>query len=223
MDGTDINTGGDARGHALPSRQETFCQAYVADPKRVASRAAAAAGYSESTAKSQASRLLTNVAVRARIRELEREALAASGWETEHIRAAVMREYVRIAFSDITDVVHVSPGEGDPERQKALDALAMMSGGQRALDFGETLVMPTTALTSEATAAIKSIKCCYGRAGDFQGFEVNMHDKLNALRVLAEASGLIRNSLAVTGEDGGPVAICWANGGNASGEARDDA
>jgi phage terminase small subunit len=197
-----------------PSRpeimQEAFCQAYVADASRNATKAAVAAGYSEKTARTQASMLLTRLNIKARIRELEREALRNAGYDPSAMSAAVMREYVRIAFSDITDVIHVSPGRDDPDREQSLRELAELNGGQRVLDFGETLVVPTVGLPSDATAAIKGIKCSYGKSGFFEGFEISLHDKMNALRVLAEASGVIKNTLALTGSEGGPVALRWA-------------
>lgn len=52
-------------------RQEQFCQQYVIDFN--GTRAATSAGYSKKTAVEQASRLLINVNVRARISELQEE------------------------------------------------------------------------------------------------------------------------------------------------------
>jgi len=213
-------------------RQERFCQEYVADPKRNGTQAAIAAGYTENrdSAAVQASRLLSSVKIKARIRELEREALATAGYSADAMRAMVMREYVRLAFSDISDFYHVSPDEDDPERRRVLDDLAALHGGQRVLDFGEVIVVPTTALPSDITAAIKTVKCNYSPKGRFLGFEVAMHDKLAALRVLAEASGVIKNELALTDPNGEPLTIRWdmsggektsivADEGGASGDA----
>lgn len=53
---------------ALTDKQEAFCQEYLLDLN--ATQAAIRAGYSESTAQEQGSRLLSNVIVASRVREL---------------------------------------------------------------------------------------------------------------------------------------------------------
>ena len=199
----------------LSAPEEAFCQAYVSDLKRNATAAVMAAGYTDNknSAGVIGHRLLRNVSVKARIRQLEREALEAGGYDLEALKVSVMREYARIAFSDITDVVHISPegaSEG-PERVKIHDRLAQMNGGQRLLDFGETLVAPTTNLPADVTAAIKGIKAIYtGKSGVFRGFEITMHDKMNALGVIAEACGIKKNQVALTDADGGPLVFNWS-------------
>lgn len=55
----------------LTAKQELFCQEYIIDLN--ATQAAIRAGYSERTANAQASRLLANVKVSARIKELKDE------------------------------------------------------------------------------------------------------------------------------------------------------
>ena len=176
----------------LNAMQERFCQEYAADARSNATRAAIVAGYSEKTAYSQASRLLKSVEVKARVRELRQCALEASGYDKETLRVAVMRELVRIGFSDITDVVQISPSSQDPNRKDVLDALASLSGGQRILDFGELLIAPTPNLSADTTAAIKSIKCKTDKDGQITGIDVDMHDKIQALRLLAEPAGITK-------------------------------
>ena len=198
--------------------KEKFCQAYVADIRRNGTQAALDAGYSNTrgSAAVQASRMLRDVKVKARIRELEREALAEAGYSGDTMKAMVMREYVRIAFSDASDFYIVSPNRDDPARKQVLADLAALHGGQSVLDFGEVLVVPTCHLPSDITAAIKNVKCNYDKHGGFLGFEINMHDKLAALRVLAEASGVIKNTLALTAADGEALTIRWASGDDAT-------
>jgi predicted O-methyltransferase YrrM len=196
----------------LSPREEAFCQAYVCDIKRNGTQAAIDAGLTENrkSAAEMASQLLRKIEVKARIRELEREALEAVGIKSPEMAAAVMREYMRIAFSDITDVIHISPSPDDPERGAVLAELARMNGGQRVIDFGETLIVPTANLPSGVTSAIKNISVKYhAKTGAAEGIDISMHDKLNALRVLAEANGMIKNQLALTDGDGGPIAMRW--------------
>ena len=164
----------------LSPLQERFCAEFVKDPRRVAGAAAVRAGYSPKTAPSQASRLLKSVQVKNRIRELEMEALESAGFGRDEVRAMVMRELVRIARSDITDVVATSPGLEDPHRMDALQAHAAACGGQLPLDFGGLLIYPTGGLSPDTTGAIRSIR----QAKDTVAIE--MHDKLGALRTLAE-------------------------------------
>lgn len=200
---------------ALSPREEAFCRAYVLDVKRNGTQAVISAGLTENreSARVMAARLLARISVKAYIRELEREALEAAGVKSREMAAAVMREYMRIAFSDITDVIHISPSSEDPGRGDALEELARLNGGQRVIDFGETIAVPTTNLSSDVTAAIKNISVKRSaKTGMFEGIDVSMHDKLNALRVLAEASGLIKNAVALNDGAGGPVAIRWIGG-----------
>lgn len=179
----------------LNALQERFCLEYVTDPRRVAKSAAIRAGYSEKTAESQASRLLRQVKVKSRVRELEMEALETAGYDRETLRAAVMRELVRIAKSDITDVVAISPSPEDQSRTDALRAHAEACGGQFPLDFGGVLVYPTGPMAADVTAAIRSIKQTK------EGISVELHDKLSALKTLAEITELVRapqTNVAVT-------------------------
>ena len=194
----------------LNAMQERFCLEYAADAKSNATRAAVTSGYSAKTAYSQASRLLKSVEVKARIRELRQQALLESGFDKESLRVAVMRELTRIGFSDVTDVVQISPAKkdstkkdsnGDDEvlsakedsnRDEVLSALAAQNGGQRMLDFGHTLVSPTPCLSQDVTAAIKGIKLNTGKDGIVVGIEVDMYDKLQALKLLAEVAGVTK-------------------------------
>lgn len=201
----------------LNAMQERFCLEYAADARSNATRAAIVAGYSEKTAYSQASRLLKSVEVKARVRELRQQALLESGFDKESLRVAVMRELTRIGFSDVTDVVQISPAKQDSKcddevlsankdsnrnevlsakedsnRNEVLSALAAQNGGQRMLDFGHTLVSPTPCLSQDVTAAIKGIKLNTGKDGIVVGIEVDMYDKLQALKLLAEVAGVTK-------------------------------
>lgn len=142
----------------LKEQQERFCREYVSMERPNGTRAAVHAGYSEKTACEQASRLLRNVKIKERIKELRREALIESGYDKEKIRESIMRKLTAILETNVTDIVHLSPDAMDPDREQILDDLAELNGGQRMIDFGEMLIVPTTAMTEETSAAIKSIK-----------------------------------------------------------------
>lgn len=171
----------------LSAMEERFCQFYSADLKRNGTQAAIKAGYSEKTSYSQASRLLKRVEIRSRVRELEREAAHAAVDNPDELRRHIYRQLVSLATSDITDVVKVVLPD-DQEYSDAIDQDAEQNGGQYGLPFGDPLVYvrPTGSLPREVTAAIKTIR----RTKD--GVVVEMHGKDPALRILSEATGIIK-------------------------------
>ena len=101
MMGTVQNTAGNRE---LTDRQERFAQEYSANGG-VAATAAAAAGYSAASAASQGSRLLKNVNVAARIRELHEETAHRLG----ATRETVVSELAAIAFSNLGHIVTFGP------------------------------------------------------------------------------------------------------------------
>lgn len=169
----------------LNDRQERFCQAYVFECRGNGTEAAIRAGYSENrkSAGEHASRLSRNVKIRARIAELKKERLAASGWDRDMLKDVCIEELVGIATSRLTDFVNISPDKDDPNRETVLKELAACHGGQTLLDFGDMLITPTHALTDDEAGALKSIK-----PGKF-GMEIETYDRLAAIKLLAEIAG----------------------------------
>jgi phage terminase small subunit len=88
----------------LNDKQELFCQEYLIDLN--ATQAAIRAGYSFATARSQGQRLLTIVDVQARISELNKSRLEATGISQKR----VLEEYAKIAFFDIREIFDVDGG-----------------------------------------------------------------------------------------------------------------
>ncbi len=172
-------------GVELNERQEMFCQAYVFECKGNATEAAIKAGYSENrkSAGEHASRLSRNVKIKARIAELKKERLAASGYDREMLKDTCIEELVGMATARLTDFVHLSPDQDDPNREEILNDIAACHGGQRSLDFGGLLATPTYALTDEESGALKTLK--FGK----YGLEVETHDRIAAIKLLAEIAG----------------------------------
>lgn len=183
------------------AQHELFCRAIAEDIRGNGTQAAIDAGYTQNRASAavQASRLLKDVKIRARIRELRYEALREAGFSGERSKMLVLEQLHNIAESDITDVVHISPDRGDPDREKVLDDLAAINGGQRVIDFGETLVVPTTALPRRVTSAIKNFKLITDKGGAVAGIEVTMHDKNPALKTLAEINKQLSKDINLGG------------------------
>lgn len=85
--------------YGLSLRQENFVNAYLANGGN-ATQAAITAGYSERSAHTQAHVLLKNPEVRARLRGAELAAANKAGATKER----VLREQIRLAFSDMRQV-----------------------------------------------------------------------------------------------------------------------
>lgn len=79
----------------LTEKQKRFCEEYLIDLN--ATQAAIRAGYSEATAYSQGQRLLKNVEVQALLSERKKKLQES----TEITQERVLKEYARLAFSDL--------------------------------------------------------------------------------------------------------------------------
>jgi phage terminase small subunit len=81
---------------ALTDKQIRFCEEYLANGNN-ATQAAISAGYSEDTARSIASENLTKPDIKEYVNERQQQIAASLGIN----RDRVLREYARVAFSDI--------------------------------------------------------------------------------------------------------------------------
>jgi phage terminase small subunit len=90
----------------LSEREKLFCEYYLADANRNATAAAVLAGYSEKTAKQQATRLLSNVYLRQYLDSKTNPILDDLAIKQEK----VLEEWKKIAFSTPNQVV-TSKGE----------------------------------------------------------------------------------------------------------------
>ena len=173
----------------LSVMEEEFCAAYVTDIRRNATQAAISAGYSERSAYNQGSRLLEREWVKERIRELVRETIHAAAEDPKQLAVHIYRALINTAMSDITDVVQiVHPGEDLYEAAK--DAQVAEENGQMFLDLDAPVlyVKGTRDLSPDVTSAIKSIR----KTKD--GLQIEMHGRDTALRILSEATGIIKGS-----------------------------
>lgn len=176
----------------LSEMQERFCQFYVGECRGNGTEAVVRAGYTEnrSSAAVIASQNLRKLNIISRIKDLRREALEASGFDKEKVRETIMRRMLGIVSTNLTDIVHISPGEDDPHREEVLKELSERNGGQQILDFGDLLFVPTTGLTDEADSAVKKFKAIQPTEHSGGGLEVEMHDPIAAAKLLAEVVGL---------------------------------
>lgn len=115
----------------LNEKQERFCQEYLVDLNQ--RQAYIRAGYSAKTADVNASRLMANAKVRARVDELMAERSKRTGVSQDRI----VRELARIAFVDPTKVLNFKSGEllnGLTEDDRAVLAGIKYKDGE---DFSE--------------------------------------------------------------------------------------
>lgn len=150
-------------------RRETFCREYLVDFN--GTRAAVAAGYSKRSARQQASRMLTEPNIQARLDELRKERAE----RLEITGDQVLREFARVGFSDIRQVV-TWEGDGDETR------VSLTPSGDIPLD---------------AARALSGVKVKRQRRIDEGGvtietidFDIRLHSKDQALQALARHLGL---------------------------------
>jgi len=93
----------------LTEKQEAFCQSYLLDFN--GARAARDAGYAADSANVEASRLLTNANIQARINELR----AQMGKAFNITRERIAQEYARIGFVDIRNIFDENGKLKDPK------------------------------------------------------------------------------------------------------------
>lgn len=161
-------------------QHERFCQEYIIDLHQT--KAAERAKYSEKTAAQQASRLLRNVKIQARIAELK----AIRSERTVITQDMVIKELKILAQSDIQDYLEViKQYPGSKDGRVSLKMFAEMKGN--------------------ATRAIKSISEHITKDGIQLKFK--LHGKEKPLEILARHLGMLIERHEVTGEDGGPVKI----------------
>ena len=175
---------------ALSEKQELFCALYVGECRGNGTAAAIRAGYSEKTASQQAYENLRKPDIISYIKDLRREALVASGYDKDKIKELIVRRLVAVVDASLTDIVHISPSYNDPNRQAALDAVAAANGGQRVLDFGDTIFVPTVGLTEETGSAIKRINYSSESLKVPAKLDVEMLDPIAAAKLLAEIAGI---------------------------------
>jgi phage terminase small subunit len=152
-------------GPRLSPRQQRFIEEYLVDLN--ATRAAIRAGYARQSAARQGSRLLAN----ARIRAAVDDAITLRSHRTGITQDQVLREYARLAFSDLRQVASWGPN-------------------------GLT-VIPSAALGDDAAAMLAEVHETRTAAGGT--VRVKLHEKRGALDALARHLGLFNEAPGPTG------------------------
>lgn len=164
---------------ALSAKQIRFCEEYIIDLN--GTQAAIRAGYSPKTANEQAARLLANVSIQDKLKELQTALSEKTGITAER----VLTELAAIGFFSVTDLlkietVDVIPMPGDD------DFIELEEGTDEVKPVKHTrlTIFDTDQVNSATIQAIASIK--QGRGG----IEIKMHDKVKALELLGKHLGI---------------------------------
>lgn len=158
---------------SLTAKQSRFVEAYLLEPN--GTKAALAAGYSQSGAAVEASRLLSHPKVVAELERRRSHLSVKSGVTPER----VMAELAKIGFSDIRQVIewrsHVTQLDEDEDGEPRLNVA------------NEVTIKDSSELTPEVAASIAEVSQTKDGA-----LKIKMHDKLGALTKMGQHLGMFR-------------------------------
>lgn len=188
----------------LPEKQHTFVLAVLSGKNQT--EAAIAAGYSERTARSQASRLLTFVNIQRAI-ELARQLAARDAVMDAN---EVLARLTDVARGSLADFLHVErrevpappPQPRDDDDDDQVDE-APPAGPRTVLDVRVDLGQAKDRGKLHLLKRFKEGKW---------GPEIELYDPLRALELLARHHGLLVDRTELTGKDGAPIEVSDARG-----------
>lgn len=162
----------------LTLKQQRFVAEYLKDLN--GKQAAIRSGYSQKTAESQASRLLSNANVAAAVAAGQ----AKTAEKLEVTKEMIVDELRKIAFADLRKAV-----AWGPRQHKELDGT--VSNGVTLIDSDE--------LDDDTAAAVAEV------GNTREGVKIKLHDKKGALVDLAKMLGFMVEKHEHTGKDGAPL------------------
>lgn len=185
---------------------EKFCQLYVEDTYmrldgggKSLSEIYREAGYDGDP--SNANHLMEKLPIRMRIKELKAQRLRDDGFSQDAIHRLILDELVGIVSATPTDVLQLVTDEPSEERDELIRDIED-AYGEKVLDFGSMIALPTKALSRETVSAIKSFKVTYDKVtGKINGVDVQMYDKNSAADKLAEIAGIKNSGVAYKAVD----------------------
>lgn len=169
---------------ALTPKQERFVQEYLIDLN--GKQAAIRSGYAEGSAEVAASRLLSNVKVRAAVDEAMKE----RSTRTEITQDMVLAELGKIAFADIRKAVRWGASPIDTESENA---------GPNGLGVFPVTLVPSELIDDDIAAAVSEVSLTQ------TGIKIKMYDKRAALVDVGKHLGMFVDRHEHTGKDGGPI------------------
>lgn len=155
----------------LAAKQQRFIDEFIVDSN--AAQAAIRAGYSKKTAGKIGYQLLENTRIAEEIAKKQKK-LAD---KLEITAEKILKEYAKIAFSNMQDFVDWADG-----------AIS---------------IKPSSELTKEQTACVSEISESVTQAGT--NIKIKLHDKKGALDSLARHLGMFTDKVELSGKDGQPI------------------
>lgn len=170
----------------LTDKQKRFCKEYIIDSN--AKKAAIRTGYSVKTAESQGSRLLSNVKVKEKIKQLQVKASEKYGISMQRL----VDEYKALALTTSADLMEYVDEmvliEPETDTKPAVYKKVR-----------KAYLKPHSELSEKQRAAIQTIK------ETNQGVEIKLHDKKGALDSLTKILGGFVDKHEIGGLDGKPI------------------
>lgn len=169
----------------LTAKQRAFVREYLIDLN--ATQAAIRAGYSEATAKEQASRLLTNV----HVAEAVAAAMKNRAQRTDITADRVLKELAKIGFSDIRKAVKWQSSLITEEDNPDGGDVAVIKN----IVTNTVQMVASEELDDETAAAIAEVS--QNATG---GVKIKLHDKRAALVDIGKHLGMFKDDKDKTGE-----------------------
>jgi len=173
-------------------KHERFCREYVIDHN--GTQAAIRAKYSKKTANEQAGRLLVNVSICERIKELDDKKTD----ELEITQERILKEYAKLAFTNSDDLmlytdeyIMSEPETTDEETGELIPA--------QFKKVSKAYLKPHDDLTEIQKGVIQEIRETQ------TGVAIKLYDKKSALDSLAKIKGMFVDKHEVSGTDGQPI------------------
>jgi len=151
----------------LTPKQKRFCEEYIKDCNATQSYIRAGYRGNETTARIEGCKLLAKPNIQAYLQRLQR----ARSSRVEIDADRVLKEYARIAFSNVTDVL--------------------------SFDGGGVTIKDSKDLSQDVTAALDSIECVTidSEASSRTAVKVKMHSKIVALGAIAKLIGMDKEAM----------------------------
>lgn len=185
----------------LDAKERRFVDEYLIDLD--VERAGEAAGYSPTMARSKCYQWVSNGKVKPHVFEAIQIAMAKRSARTEITADRVLREFAKLGFADIGDIVswgtkEVAFGFDDEGRKLPPDQIgdAVLIRHEQA-PFVEAI--PSDQLPDDVRVAVSEV------ALTKDGLKIKMHDKAASLAQIARHLGMFKDRVELTGKDGKPL------------------
>lgn len=160
----------------LTDKQRRFIEEYLVDLN--ATQAAIRAGYSEDTARSIASELLTKPDIQSAINK----AMARLSKRTEITQDKVLQQLAKIAFADIKDILEFGPVEKIEDVDEEGNSIVKIKSA--------VMIKPSSEVDGTVIAEVSETR---------DGIKVKRNDQVKALELIGRHLGMFNDKLEISG------------------------